>query len=223
VRFAQVHKFSVYAGGAGAVALGAGGELPVASIGLTAAGVVASWFAEGDLLQSERYARALERCPRPRPRRAGRARSSSAPRRCWPSWSSPRCSRSTASPAAARAGLPADHALALLQLIAATVLGGGLSYALCFRGLRHRAPWAMTLGHLRREIEGNYLADARAGRAGVPIDVARILRSRRVVGAGLLAGSSLLAVPIFLLTAVIFVLFPRIGLGILSVRSRGTR
>ena len=41
-----------------------------------------------------------------------------------------------------------------------------------------------------------------------------------MVGAGLLVGSSVLAVPIFLLTAVIFVLFPRIGLGILTVRSR---
>src|SRR6185436_12218548 len=84
--------------------------------------------------------------------------------------------------------------LAMLHLIAATVLGGGLSYAACFVGFVIVTPWALTLGHLRREIEGNYLADARAGRAGVPIDVARILRSRRVVGAGLLVGSSLLAI-----------------------------
>jgi hypothetical protein len=98
---------------------------------------------------------------------------------------------------ARRATTSRSPTLALLQLIAATVLGGGLSYALCFVGFVIATPWAMTLGHLRREIEGNYLADARAGRAGVPIDVARILRSRRVVGAGLLVGSSLLAVPIF--------------------------
>lgn len=223
MRFAQVHKFAVYTLAVlGLVALGAGGELPPISVLLVVVGVAASWFAEGAILHDERYVRA---------------------------WNVTLVLGLAAQLARAflfgtdfllaivefaalfqvsllsnrRSAMNYQYVtvLSLLFLIAATVLGGGLSYAVCFVGFVIATPWAMTLGHLRREIEGNYLADARAGRAGVPIDVARILRSRRVVGAGLLAGSSLLAVPIFLLTAVIFVLFPRIGLGMLTFRRGG--
>ena len=43
----------------------------------------------------------------------------------------------------------------------------------------------------------------------------RILRSRRVVGKGFLATTCLLSVPIFLFTAGLFVLFPRVGLSLL--------
>ena len=222
MRFAQVHKFAVYVLAVlSLVVLGAGGELPALSVLLVAAGVVLSWFAEGELIHAERYVRG---------------------------WNVALLVAVGAQLARAvffgtdwllatvelasflqvlllsnrRSARNYQHitGLSLVQLIAATVLGGGLSYAFCFVGFVIATPWALTLGHLRREIEGNYLADARAGRAGVPIDVARILRSRRVVGVGLLAGSSLLAVPIFMLTAFVFVLFPRIGLGVLSIRPR---
>ncbi|MFO0604108.1 MAG: DUF3488 and transglutaminase-like domain-containing protein [Polyangiales bacterium] len=223
MRFSQVHKFSAYVLAVlGLVALGAGGELPVASTVAIAAGVAASWFVEGDLLQSERYHRGWNVC-------IVAALAAQVARYAFldtelllaiVEFASLLQIMKLATRRSAR-DYQQITVLALLQLIAATVLGGGLSYAVCFLGFVIATPWAMTLGHLRREIEGNYLADARAGRAGVPIDVARILRSRRVVGAGLLAGSSLLALPIFLLTAFIFVLFPRIGLGIITVRGRG--
>jgi transglutaminase-like putative cysteine protease len=222
VRFSQVHKFAVFTLAVlGLVALGAGGEMPMLSLGLTAVGVFASWFVEGELLQSERYGRAWNIA-------LVLALAAQVSRALF--FGAEALLTIVEFAALLQVNRLANRRtardyqqitlLAILQLIAATVLGGGLSYALCFVGFVIATPWAMTLGHLRREIEGNYLADARAGRAGVPIDVARILRSRRVVGVGLLAGSSVLAVPIFLLTAVIFVLFPRIGLGILTVRSR---
>ncbi len=222
MRFSQVHKFAVFTlAGLGLVALGAGGEMPVLSVGLTAVGVAASWWVEGDLLHSERYARAWNIA-------LVVALAAQTARAVF--FGAEALLTIVEFAALLQVNRLANRRtardyqqitlLAILQLIAATVLGGGLSYALCFVGFVIATPWAMTLGHLRREIEGNYLADARAGRAGVPIDVARILRSRRVVGVGLLAGSSVLAVPIFMLTAVIFVLFPRIGLGILTVRSR---
>jgi len=223
VRFSQVHKFSAYVLAVlGLVALGAGGELPVASTVAIAAGVAASWFVEGDLLQSERYHRAWNvfivltlavQVVR-------YAFFNTELLLAIVEFASLLQIMKLATRRSAR-DYQQITVLALLQLIAATVLGGGPSYAICFLGFVIATPWAMTLGHLRREIEGNYLADARAGRAGVPIDVARILRSRRVVGAGLLVGSSLLALPIFFLTAFIFVLFPRIGLGIITVRGRG--
>lgn len=104
--------------------------------------------------------------------------------------------------------------LALLHLIAGTVLGGGLTYGLCFLGFLVVAPGALVLSHLRREVEGNYRQGAR-DRTGLPVDVPRILRSRRVIGKQFLAFTCLLSVPIFLFTAVLFVMFPRVGLSLL--------
>jgi transglutaminase-like putative cysteine protease len=191
-------------------------------VGLVALGVLLSWFAEGELVHSERYARGWNVAlllviglQLARVTLFGVD---------WLIALVELASFLQVQLLANRRSARNYHLItnvALVQLIAATVLGGGLSYALCFVGFVIVTPWAMTLGHLRREIEGNYLADARAGRAGVPIDVARILRSRRVVGAGLLVGSSLLSVPIFLLTGVVFLIFPRIGLGVLSIRAHG--
>jgi transglutaminase-like putative cysteine protease len=104
--------------------------------------------------------------------------------------------------------------LALLHLVAGTVLGGGLAYGLCFLGFLVVAPGALVLSHLRREVEGNYRQGAR-DRTGLPVDVPRILRSRRVVGRGFLLTTCLLSVPIFVFTATLFVLFPRVGLSLL--------
>jgi transglutaminase-like putative cysteine protease len=104
--------------------------------------------------------------------------------------------------------------LALLHFVAGTVLGGGLTYGLCFLGFLVVAPGALVLSHLRREVEGNYRQGAR-DRTGLPVDVPRILRSRRVVGRGFLATTCLLSVPILLFTTALFLLFPRIGLSLL--------
>ncbi len=104
--------------------------------------------------------------------------------------------------------------LALLHLIAGTVLGGGLGYGLCFLGVLIVAPGALVLSHLRREVEGNYRQGAR-DRTGLPVDVPRILRSRRVVGRSFLAVTCLLSIPIFAFTAMLFVIFPRVGLSLL--------
>ncbi|NUP09185.1 MAG: DUF3488 domain-containing protein [Polyangiaceae bacterium] len=106
--------------------------------------------------------------------------------------------------------------LALLHLIAGTVLGGGLGYGLCFACVLIVAPAALVLSHLRREVEGNYRQGAR-DRTGLPVDVPRILRSRRVVGRTFLITMCALSVPIFLFTAVLFVFFPRVGLSLLLV------
>jgi transglutaminase-like putative cysteine protease len=104
--------------------------------------------------------------------------------------------------------------LALLHLIAGTVIGGGLGYGLCFLGFLIVAPGALVLSHLRREVEGNYRQGAR-DRTGLPVDVPRILRSRRVVDRTFLVATCLLSIPIFWFTAGLFVLFPRVGLSFL--------
>ncbi|MCC6217802.1 MAG: DUF3488 domain-containing protein [Polyangiaceae bacterium] len=103
--------------------------------------------------------------------------------------------------------------LALLHLVAGTVLGGGLAYGLCFLGFLVVAPGALVLSHLRREVEGNYRQGAR-DRTGLPVDVPRILRSRRVIGRSFLAFTCLLALPIFIFTAALFVMFPRVSVSL---------
>src|SRR5664280_413428 len=104
--------------------------------------------------------------------------------------------------------------LALLHLIAATVLGAGLAYAACFVGFMFLAPVTLLLSHLRREVEGNYRQGAR-DRAGLPVDVPRILRSRRVVSAAYLSLVVCLSLPMFVFTGIMFVAFPRVGLSLL--------
>jgi transglutaminase-like putative cysteine protease len=104
--------------------------------------------------------------------------------------------------------------LALLHFVAGTVLGGGFAYGLCFLGFLVVAPGALVLSHLRREVEGNYRQGAR-DRTGLPVDVPRILRSRRVVGRQFLLATCFLSIPIFFFTATLFVLFPRVGLSLL--------
>jgi len=118
-----------------------------------------------------------------------------------------------------RRGAAHDHQvvlLSLLALIAGTVLGGGLTYALALVGFLILTPGALVLSHLRREVEGNYRQGAR-DRTGMPVDVPRILRSRRVIGRGFLAFTCLLSVPVFLFTALLFVVFPRVGFTWLTV------
>jgi transglutaminase-like putative cysteine protease len=113
--------------------------------------------------------------------------------------------------------------LALLHLVAGTVLGGGLAYGLSLVGFLVIAPGALVLSHLRREVEGNYRQGAR-DRTGLPVDVPRILRSRRVISRRFLLVTCSLSIPVFLFTAVLFLLFPRVGLSLLLLNhSRSTR
>lgn len=109
--------------------------------------------------------------------------------------------------------------LALLHLVAGTVLDKGIAYGFCLFGFLLLAPAALVLSHLRREVEGNYRQGAR-DRTGLPVDVPRILRSRRVIGPGFLALTCLLSLPIVLFTAALFILFPRVGLSLLIFQSQ---
>lgn len=118
-----------------------------------------------------------------------------------------------------RRGAAHDHQvilLALLHLIAGTVLGGGLTYAVALMGFLIFTPGALVLSHLRREVEGNYRQGAR-DRTGMPVDVPRILRSRRVIGKGFLLFTCGLSLPVFVFSALLFLLFPRVGFAWLSV------
>ncbi|MBO6934667.1 MAG: DUF3488 domain-containing protein [Deltaproteobacteria bacterium] len=123
-----------------------------------------------------------------------------------------------------------DHqqiqALAFLHLIGASVLTTGLDYAFIFFGFVILTPWMLALTQMRAEIERHYggapLAEVTTEPESIEDQrtraeaIARVLRSRRIAGPGFLLGTAALAIPLFLVTAGFFLLFPRVGMGFLS-------
>ncbi|MGB5811239.1 MAG: DUF3488 and transglutaminase-like domain-containing protein [Polyangiales bacterium] len=103
--------------------------------------------------------------------------------------------------------------LGFLHLIAGTVLSAGLDYALVFFGFVIVMPWMLALTHLRRELEIQW-------GEGTPMLQAE-LQSRELATPSFFGGTTLLAVPLFILTAAMFFAFPRVGFGLLS--NLGTR
>ncbi len=98
--------------------------------------------------------------------------------------------------------------LAFLHLIAGTVLSSGLDYALVFFGFVLVMPWMLSLTHIRRELELRYGAH--------PQMLEAQLESPRIATRSFLLGTTLLAIPLFVLTATLFFAFPRVGVGMLS-------
>ncbi|HEU4729036.1 MAG TPA: transglutaminaseTgpA domain-containing protein, partial [Kofleriaceae bacterium] len=82
------------------------------------------------------------------------------------------------------------YLLAFLMLVAGSVLNPDLTYGLCFLGFVIASTWALTLFHLRREMEDNFLlkhADDHSER----VEVRRILESRRIVDRRFFVGTGL--------------------------------
>ncbi|MDH3485483.1 MAG: DUF3488 and transglutaminase-like domain-containing protein [Myxococcales bacterium] len=98
--------------------------------------------------------------------------------------------------------------LGFLHLIAGTVMSAGLDYAVIFFGFVIVMPWMLAFTHLRRELEVQY-------GAGTPMLQAE-LESRELATPAFFGGTTLLAVPLFILTAAMFFAFPRVGFGLLS-------
>jgi transglutaminase-like putative cysteine protease len=114
------------------------------------------------------------------------------------------------------------YVVSFLMLVAGAALSSDLSYAVCFLAYVVFATWTLTLFHLRREMEENYLLKHSDGAQSERVEVERILNSRRVVGGAFLAGTSLVSLAIFLSASVTFFLIPRIGFGVfLSHQRRG--
>jgi transglutaminase-like putative cysteine protease len=112
------------------------------------------------------------------------------------------------------------YLLAFLMLVAGSVLNPDLTYGLCFLGFVISATWAVTLFHLRREMEDNLLVKHAADRASEPVEVRRILDSRRIVGGRFFAGTAALSFGVFLGAALVFLALPRVGFGFF-LKSRG--
>ena len=98
--------------------------------------------------------------------------------------------------------------LGFLHLIAGTVLSSGLDYAVVFFGFIVVMPWMLALTHLRKELDAQHGADSPVLRGE--------LQSRELATPAFFGGTTLLAVPLFVLTAAMFFAFPRVGFGVLS-------
>lgn len=112
------------------------------------------------------------------------------------------------------------YLLAFLMLVAGSVLNADLTYGACFLGFVISATWALTLFHLRREMEDNLLVKHAADRASERVEVRRILDSKRIVGARFFAGTGALSFGVFLASAIIFLALPRVGFGFF-LKNRG--
>jgi hypothetical protein len=214
MRFAFAHKIVAYLFAAlGLVALMLGSTFsPVGSVLLIAA-FVASWFAESPLLDRPGYSRfwnvmavvflVVQ---------IGRAFAGEATLTVGVQYAaflqiSRLSHRKTA------ADYQQIAILAFLHLIAGTVLSSGLDYAVVFFGFVVVMPWMLALTHLRKELEDQY-------GAGTPM-LRGELDSREFATPAFFGGTTLLAVPLFVLTAAMFFAFPRVGFGFLS--NLGTR
>ncbi len=111
--------------------------------------------------------------------------------------------------------------LALLHVVAAAVLGGSLGFGVCLATFVLVSPAALTLSHLRREVERNYEAGAK-DRAGRRVDVERIMRSKRVVEPAWVLRSLAIAPFVLAFTALLFLVVPRVGLAMFLLKPPST-
>lgn len=213
--FSKLQKVVTYLLAAlGLVALGFGGEVSVVVLGALGVGYVLSWFAEGPLLARPRWSQAITavlvvvlvvQVLRAVMGEGG-----------WLGLAMEFSGLLTLSRLANRRSAVDYQQIAMLafvQLIAATVLTADLAYAGVFVAFAIVTPWMLTFAHLRYEIERNYPVE-QDGTGGA--DLARVLASRRIVDVSFLLWTALLSVPMLCMTVALFVLFPRIGLGMLS-------
>jgi transglutaminase-like putative cysteine protease len=105
------------------------------------------------------------------------------------------------------------YLLAFLMLVAGSVLSPDLTYGLCFLGFVIASTWALTLFHLRREMEDNLLVKHAADRASERVEIRRILDSRRIVNGRFFLGTGALSFGVFVGAALVFLALPRVGIG----------
>lgn len=119
------------------------------------------------------------------------------------------------------------YLVSFLMLLVASLVGASVVYALCLLLYSVFATWTLTLFHLRREMEENYLLKHLPGRHGQAaeserVEVERILNSRRVVGTSFLLSTGAVSVALFLIAGLVFLILPRVGISLdLPLRRRG--
>lgn len=105
------------------------------------------------------------------------------------------------------------YVLAFLLVLAAAAYAQSFLFAAGFTAYVILTVWTLILLHLRREMEENYLVKHSGQPIPHKVGVARILNSRRVVGAAFLAITAAVALAICAGSVVTFALVPRVGAG----------
>lgn len=103
------------------------------------------------------------------------------------------------------------YVVSFLQMVAATALSSDLAYGVLFLFYIVFTTWTLILFHLKREMEENYLLKYGDSLQGRPVQVQRVLNSRKLVGGRFLLATSAVSLLVFLGAATFFFLFPRIG------------
>lgn len=110
--------------------------------------------------------------------------------------------------------------LSLMHLIASAILYTEISYALIFILYAVITPWMLVLGQIRREVEAKYWDRSNSKSLK---DLQRVLKSRRIISGRFLIATALLSIPIYMMTAILFIFFPRIGFGLLAASDPSQR
>ncbi|MCP4449237.1 MAG: DUF3488 domain-containing transglutaminase family protein [Myxococcales bacterium] len=113
------------------------------------------------------------------------------------------------------------YLLSFLLLTAGTVLNAEVTYGFFFLCYVVSFTWAMTIFHLRRELENNFLLRHGKEDAAEQVQVQRVMNSKRIVGRKFFIGTSIVSLTIFASALSLFLLFPRIGFGFFFDKGRG--
>lgn len=113
------------------------------------------------------------------------------------------------------------YLLSFLMLTAGTVLNAEITYGIFFLFYVVSSTWALTIFHLRRELENNLLLRHSKAESPERVHIERVMNSTRVVGKRFFIGTSLVSLVVFASALSLFLLFPRIGFGLFFDQSRG--
>lgn len=113
------------------------------------------------------------------------------------------------------------YVLSFLLLTAGTVLNAEISYGFFFLCYVVSSTWALTILHLRRELENNFLLRHSSNDDSERIRVERVMNSKRIVGRKFFIGTGLVSLGVFAGALSLFLLFPRIGFGLFFDKGRG--
>lgn len=115
------------------------------------------------------------------------------------------------------------YVVSFLQMVAATALSTDLVYGVLFLFYIVFTTWTLILFHLKREMEENYLLKYGDSLQGRPVQVQRVLNSRKLVGGRFLLATSAVSLAVFIGAATFFFLFPRIGFRFFNQQRPGIR
>jgi len=112
------------------------------------------------------------------------------------------------------------YVLSFMLVVASTAVDADLTYGVQFLLYVVFGTWALILFHLKREMEENYLLKYGDTLEGRPVQIERVLNSRKLVGLQFLVATSAVALLVFVGSTAVFVFFPRVGLGMFFQKQR---